>query len=917
MQMRVERFRAGVRRMGAGFQQLGMMSMGASIGMGIGAKKALDFQKEMSAVGAITRANATDMRTLTDEAQRQGIVSTFSASQAAQAMQSMARAGFTTTQIIAGLGGVIDTAAAEGIDLATATNIVAGSLRSMSLEAKDTTRVADALALTSASTSTSMTMLGESFAYGGTTAKQLGMDLELTSATFGLLANKMITGSRAGTSLNAIFRGLTGSSKKQRDSLRALGVDMKKFGGDLSRLPEIIDTIQRGLNKAYGKDATAKFRAAAAIFGRQGVVAFNALAESGGKALTNLTNKLKKAGKAGKVNGKWIGAAAMMAKRRLDNVSGAMTLFSSSVESFFIATFQPFLKGMQKGIQNLTGHLNNLIFSIRELGRDPSMANQQKLTDKYGRTVVQVALGIQDAFKIVKEAMAAVRDVINEIGSAFGDSFGGTTIRQIAKVVTVAIALAGIFGPMLGGLMILKFVVGGVASVVIGALMAITAVAWPIVVVVGAIAAALRILRNDGESLADTAIRLLTDIYNFARGIYSDALQPLFQGIFNVIRAFTVEISGFWNEVAGSIKNIILGSIEIVTSAIKILITVLKPVGAIISKVLTGLRPVFMSVVRFLMVIAQAVIRIGQTVMNFFKTVARAAAAVISSLRPVINLIITIVKTWVTWITTLISKVVTFISRLISVVGAAFTRIWAYIIPIIKAVKWVIKLMAALGQVIWQVWVGALRGVFNWISKIVTWIWHKMKPGVMAVVNAFKVFLNFVVKIGSMLKAVILKPLRLMAWGLHKVLQGMIKMVSLIPGVTASSLRAMSESLRLFSEGDKKPVKRFRGRIGADAGRFLLPMWMTRKVAAEHAKLAEQKKERRKTELAKKAKPKIQLTDKRQINLKNTLCLDGREVAGATARHKLELNERAGYGTTPWQRRAVVARARDIQPPDK
>ena len=134
---------AGLAMMGDGMRNAGMALLPVTAGLGFGAVKAAKFEKQMSGVGAITRSSADDLAALTNEAKKQGVESVFSAQQSAEAMEFMGRAGFDTKEIIDGLGGVMAAAAADGITLATSSDIVARVVKGMGLEIKEASHVAD------------------------------------------------------------------------------------------------------------------------------------------------------------------------------------------------------------------------------------------------------------------------------------------------------------------------------------------------------------------------------------------------------------------------------------------------------------------------------------------------------------------------------------------------------------------------------------------------------------------------------------------------------------------------------------------------------------------------------------------------------------------------------------------------------
>jgi len=359
------KLQSGVGKLGAGFSMIGdsMRNAGLAMlpitaGLGFGAKKAADFEKQMSAVGAITRSSADELAALSNEAKRQGVVSVFSAQQSAEAMEFMGRAGFNTKEIIDGLGGVMAAAAADGISLATSSDIVARVVKGMGLEVKEASHVADVLALTSAKTNTNITALGEAFTYGAPQAKALGISLEETTAAFGLMADAGLRGSLGGTSFMNMLVKLSKPSTKATAMINNMGIKLEDAHGRLKPLPEIIGMFKKELDKV--QSTTKKAAMMAEIFGLRGAKAYSALSLAGREKMAQLTEDLE-------ASSFGLGAAQEMANQRLDNFLGALTLFGSSLEAVAIEFFGPFLNVFKETTQDMTAALNSVLFAVQGL----------------------------------------------------------------------------------------------------------------------------------------------------------------------------------------------------------------------------------------------------------------------------------------------------------------------------------------------------------------------------------------------------------------------------------------------------------------------------------------------------------------------------------------------------------------------
>lgn len=185
-----------------------MMPISTAVGgLGIAAvKTAADFDSAMSQVAAVSGATGDDLQSLRDKAREMGEKTKFSASEAAQAMNYMAMAGWKSKDMISGIDGVMNLAAASGEDLATTSDIVTDALTAFGLTAADSGHFADILAAASSNANTNVSMMGETFKYCAPIAGALGFSVEDTAEAIGLMANAGIKSSQAGTALRTIMR---------------------------------------------------------------------------------------------------------------------------------------------------------------------------------------------------------------------------------------------------------------------------------------------------------------------------------------------------------------------------------------------------------------------------------------------------------------------------------------------------------------------------------------------------------------------------------------------------------------------------------------------------------------------------------------------------------------------------------------
>lgn len=221
--------------------------------------QASDFESAMARVNAVAfsggnnrtaeqkAANAEALKALEEQARELGRATQYTAVQAAQTQENLARAGFSSNEIISAMPGLLNMAAAEGMDLANAADIAASTLRGFNLSADQTNRVADVLAQTSAASNTSIAALGDSMKYVAPVASGLGISVEEVSAMLGVMANAGIKGSQGGTALRAALNRLSKEPKAVEKALAELGIKSRDTNGNMRDMTELLTALQSRL----------------------------------------------------------------------------------------------------------------------------------------------------------------------------------------------------------------------------------------------------------------------------------------------------------------------------------------------------------------------------------------------------------------------------------------------------------------------------------------------------------------------------------------------------------------------------------------------------------------------------------------------------------------------------------------------
>lgn len=302
-----------------------LMPLTAAI-TGIGAaavKTTADFDAQMSTVKSISGATGKDFDALRAKAVEMGSKTSFSATEAAEAMEYMALAGWETSDMVDGIGGIMDAAAASGENLATTSDIITDGLTAFGLSAKDAGHFADVLVKTGNSSNTTVSMMGETFKYAGAVCGSLGISIEDAAIATGLMGNAGIKASNAGTALRTGLTNLVKPTDQMAAAMKKYGVEIKTNSDGSVNL---MDTMMNLRSALGGLDKTQQAAAISAIFGKNAMSGWSAIVNASEDDFNALTEAIYSAD----------GAAQEAAAIKLDNLSGQITILKSTIEGIAI-----------------------------------------------------------------------------------------------------------------------------------------------------------------------------------------------------------------------------------------------------------------------------------------------------------------------------------------------------------------------------------------------------------------------------------------------------------------------------------------------------------------------------------------------------------------------------------------------------
>lgn len=394
----------------------------------------MNFDASMSNVyGLMSSLNLTQMQmdALRDTAREMGATTKFSASEAADAMGYMALAGWDDAQVIAGIPGVLNLAAAANMDLAKASDIVTDTMTPFGLAAERAGEAADVFAYAQANSNTTVEGLGEAMKYAAPTADAFGMSLQDTAAAMGVLANAGIKGSQGGTTLNAMLRDMKNNAKNGAIAIGKTKVALTNTDGSYRSYAAIIRDIDKATSSMTASQRDA---ALGAIFGDESLKGILATLKQGPDALDAMTEGMYACG----------GAAEDMAATMGDNLKGDLAILESGAQDMAIALsdwLMPAARGVVQGITDLIGRFNalddgtkNTIFRIGAMAAaaGPLLLNGGKvLTLLSGVNPLVVGLGAAAALAYthsdaLQGMVAKLGDGVTAFGAALESGAGFT-----------------------------------------------------------------------------------------------------------------------------------------------------------------------------------------------------------------------------------------------------------------------------------------------------------------------------------------------------------------------------------------------------------------------------------------------------------------------------------------------------------
>ena len=715
---------------GAGKKMMGVTTVIGGVGVAA-VKTAADFDSAMSQVAAVSGATGKDFDALRNKAREMGAKTKFSATEAAEAMNYMAMAGWKTEDMLSGIEGIMNLAAASGEDLATTSDIVTDALTAFGLSAKDSGHFADILAAASSNANTNVSMMGETFKYCAPIAGALGFSAEDTAEAIGLMANAGIKSSQAGTALRTIMNNLAGDVKISGKAIGDVTIATTNADGSMRDLSDILADCR----SAFGNlTESEKAQAAESLVGKNAMSGFLALMNAGEGDIDKLSSAIDNCD----------GSSAKMAMTMQDNLAGQLTILKSQLQELAISFGDILMPAIRSIVSKLQGFVDKL----------------NGMDEGTKRTIVTIAL-----------LVASIGPLLIIIGTA------------ISKI---GVAMQG-FVKLANGISKLKVAVQGGAGVLgkLGAALGgISAPVLAVVAVIAVLVAAFVHLWKTNEGFRDAIIgtwtRIKDTISGFCQGIvdrlnalgfqftnivdvlktvwdgFCQVLAPIFEGVFNnianilstvtgvitgILDIFIGIFTGNWSQAWNGIKEIFSSIWNGISSFFTNILNVIKGVADVVLGWFgTSWNEVWTNIKTFFEGIWNGIVTFFTTIWETLKNVVTVGIMAIGSILSAAFDIITlpfrfiwenckeiIISVWdaiKSKVTTVIHAVASVISTVMNAIKTVFTTVWNAIKTVVTTVVNAIK--------------SVVTTVFNAIKSTATTVWNAIKTAVTTPVNAIK-----------------------------------------------------------------------------------------------------------------------------------------------------------------------------------
>lgn len=635
----------------------------AVAGLGAAAvKTATDFDEGMSKVAAISGATGDDLDALRDKAREMGAKTKFSATEAAAAMEYMAMAGWKTEDMLGGIEGIMNLAAASGEDLATTSDIVTDALTAFGMSADDSAHFADILAAASSNANTNVSMMGETFKYCAPIAGALGFSAEDTAQAIGLMANAGIKSTQAGTALRTIMNNLAGEVKITGSALGEVTIATTNADGSMRDLSDILSDCRGAFSQLSESEQAA---AAEALVGKNAMSGFLALMNAGEGDIEKLSSAIDSCSdtfvktvdgaiipmsQALEEGVEWIeeynGVSEKMAAVMQDNLGGQLTILKSQIQELAISfgeMLMPAIRAIVSRVQAFVDKLNSMSESQRKavLTIGLVIAALGPLLVILGTVISKVGVAMQGFVKLatgVKKLGVAVKagtGIFGKLGAALG-GISAPVLTVIAVIAVLVAAFKHLWDTNESFRNAITAIWNGIVS-------KIQAFCQGIVDRLNALGFEFGSIVDVLKSLWDGLCQFLAPVFEAAFSVVSTVLGSVLDVITGLLDVFIGLFTGNWSQMWDGVKEIFSGVWDAITGLFDTALNLLKSLAEVVFGWFgTTWETVWTSINSFFETIWNGIIAFFSGIWN---SIVSTVTAQINAVKTVVTTVFTAIKT--------------------------------------------------------------------------------------------------------------------------------------------------------------------------------------------------------------------------------------------------------------------------------
>ena len=544
----------------------------ATAAVGVGS----DFESGMTLVAAtmgITTeeiaAGSEEFDKLQKAAKEAGATTQFSATQAAEALNYMALAGYDADKSIETLPTVLNLAAAGGMDLATASDMVTDSMSALGDAAGTTEGFVDKMAKTSQKSNTNVQQLGEAILTVGGTAKNLAGGVVEMNTVLGIFADNGVKGAEGGTALRNVILSLTAPTDKAKKQMEALDLQVFDANENMRQLNETFNDLNGILGTMTQGEQTEVLNS---IFNKVDLKSVNALLANSGERFDELSGYISDCD----------GAAADMAATMNDNLQGKVTILKSGLEGLGIAAYEKFKTPLTNAVENITEVIGQLQTDLTDGSLSGAL---EKIATGFGNMVEKASEIVAAILPTLLEGLGWIADNGETIVSVLAGIGAGFAVFKVATLInTVITAMQG-------------FKAAVAAAQVVQALMNVTMAANPIILVVTLIAVLVAAIVGFIATNED-ARAALVNVWEAIKTAIGTVVEK-------IVTFFTETIPNAFNKVINFVKSnnwqgLLLLLVNPFAGAFKLLYDNCEGFRNIINNLVEQIKSAFNGVVNFL-----------------------------------------------------------------------------------------------------------------------------------------------------------------------------------------------------------------------------------------------------------------------------------------------------------------------------